>query len=75
MKPLVLVGVVLALVGLVLLAYPAFTTHQTKDVADVGPLHLQTNEEKTHFIPPILSGGILAIGVLLAAGGMVSRRN
>jgi len=73
MKPLVLLGVVLALIGLIALTYPSFTTNQTKDVAKVGPLHLQENEQQEHFVPPLLSGGVLALGVLLVAGGLLRR--
>ena len=73
MKPLIPLGAVLAIVGLILLAYPFFTTQQTKDVADIGPLHVQENQQQTHMIPPILSGGVLAIGVVLLAGGLMKR--
>jgi hypothetical protein len=71
MKSLIPLGAVLAIVGLILLAYPFFTTEQTKDVANVGPVHIQENEQQTHMIPPILSGGVLAIGVVLLAGGLM----
>jgi hypothetical protein len=73
MKSLIPFGAVLAIVGLILLTYPFFTTQQTKDVANVGPLHLQENEQQTHMVPPILSGGVLAIGVVLLAGGLMKR--
>jgi hypothetical protein len=71
MKQLIPLGAILAIVGLILLAYPFFTTTQTKDVANVGPIHVQENEQQTHMIPPILSGGILAIGVVMLAGGLM----
>ncbi len=71
MKSLIPLGAVLAIVGLILLAYPFFTTQQTKDVANVGSLHLQENQQQTHMVPPILSGGVLAIGVVLLAGGLM----
>jgi hypothetical protein len=71
MKSLIPLGAILAIVGLILLAYPFFTTQQTKDVADLGPVHVQENEQQTHMIPPILSGGILAVGVVLLAGGLM----
>jgi hypothetical protein len=71
MKSLIPLGAVLAIVGLILLAYPFFTTQQTKDVANIGPVHVQENEQQTHMIPPILSGGVLAIGVVLLAGGLM----
>jgi hypothetical protein len=71
MKQLIPLGAILAIVGLILLAYPFFTTTQTKDVANFGPIHVQENEQQTHMIPPILSGGILAIGVVMLAGGLM----
>ena len=71
MKSLIPLGAILSIVGLILLAYPFFTTQQTKDVADLGPVHVQENEQQTHMIPPILSGGILAVGVVLLAGGLM----
>ena len=71
MRSLVPIGAILAIVGFILLAYPYFTTEQTKEVAHVGPVHVQENEEQTHMIPPIASGGILAVGVVLLAGGLM----
>ncbi len=71
MKSLIPLGAVLAIVGLILLAYPFFTTQETKDVANIGPVHVQENEQQTHMIPPILSGGVLAVGVVLLAGGLM----
>jgi hypothetical protein len=73
MKQLIPLGAVIAIIGLILFAYPFFTTQQTKEVAHVGPLHVQENEQTTHMVPPILAGGILAIGVVLLAGGLMKR--
>jgi uncharacterized membrane protein YgdD (TMEM256/DUF423 family) len=73
MKQLVPLGAVVAIIGFLLLAYPFFTTQQTKEVAHVGPLHVQENEQQTHMIPPILAGGVLAVGVVLLAGGLMKR--
>jgi hypothetical protein len=73
MKQLIPLGAILAVIGLILLAYPFFTTQQTKEVAHVGPLHVDENEQQTHVVPPILSGGVLAVGVVLLAGGLVNR--
>ena len=71
MKQLIPLGAILAIIGLILLAYPFFTTQQTKEVAHVGPLHVDENEQQTHMVPPILSGGVLAVGVVLLAGGLM----
>ena len=72
MRPLVIIGLFLTIMGLVALAYPAFTTEQTKDVANVGPIHVQKNEEQTHVIPPLASGAVLALGVAMVAGGLLT---
>lgn len=69
MKGIVLVGAVVALLGLLGLAIPVFSTSQTKDVAKLGDLKIQTNEETSHVIPPMLAGGALVIGVLLIGVG------
>ena len=73
MKQMTIVGALLAVVGFIMLAYPFFTTQQTKDVANIGPLHVQENEQTTHVIPTVLSGGILAVGVVLLAGGLMKK--
>jgi hypothetical protein len=75
MKPLVVIGIVLALIGVVALTYPAFTTTETKNVANVGPVQINKNEEQTHVIPPIASGIVLALGIGLIAGGLLQRPN
>jgi hypothetical protein len=69
MKGIVLIGAVLALLGLVGLAIPVFTTTQTKDVAKLGDLKIQANEETSHVVPPILAGGALVIGLVLVGAG------
>jgi len=69
MKGIVLVGAVVALLGLVGLAIPVFSTSQTKDVAKIGDLKIQANEETTHVVPPMLAGGALVIGLVLVGVG------
>jgi len=73
MKGILLMGVVLAILGLVGLAMPVFSTTQTKDIAHVGDLHVQANETTPHTIPPIVSGGLLALGVVLIGAGVLNR--
>jgi len=71
---LILAGALLLLLGIAGLAIPVFTTAQTKDVAHVGDLKLQATEHDTHFIPPALSSGVLAVGVILIGAGFVRGR-
>ncbi len=71
---LVLVGAIIALLGLAGIAVPYFTTSQTKDVAKIGSLKIQANEDTGHTIPPLLSEGALALGIVLMGVGLVQRR-
>jgi hypothetical protein len=70
MKPLVMIGAILALLGLLALAAPEFTTNQTKNVATLGDLKIQANEQTSHAIPPMLSGAALIVGMVLLTGGL-----
>ena len=71
---IILLGAVLAIVGVALIAIPSFTTHETKEVARIGDLKLNATESKQYFIPPLLSGGVVLIGVVLIGAGVVRRR-
>jgi hypothetical protein len=71
---LVIGGAILALLGLVGLAIPVFTTQQTKEVARIGDLKLETKEDTSHVVPPIVSGGALVVGVILIGAGVYQRR-
>jgi hypothetical protein len=74
MKPMVIVGAILALLGALGLASPVFTTNETKNVATLGDLKIQANERTSHAIPPVLSGAALVVGLMLLAGGLYQRR-
>lgn len=68
------IGAILAVVGLIGLAVPYFTTQETKEVARIGDLKLQATEQKTYSIPPIVAGGALLVGIVLI-GASVTRRS
>jgi hypothetical protein len=74
MKGLTIAGAVLVVLGLLGFAIPIFTTQQTKDVARVGDLKLQTTESTSHVIPPFLSGGALVLGIVLIGVGYYQKR-
>ena len=71
---LLILGIVFVIVGLAALAIPQFTTRQTDQVAKICPLDVQATHDTTHFIPPLLSGGILVLGIVLVGAGVVQRR-
>jgi hypothetical protein len=74
MKPIVMMGAIIALLGLLALAQPVFTTNQTKNVATIGDLKIQANEQTSHAIPPILSGAALIVGLVMVAGGLYQKQ-
>jgi len=74
MNGLVMGGAALAALGVIGLAIPVFSTQETKEVAKIGDLKLQTTENTSHAIPPILSEGALALGIILIGAGLYVRR-
>ena len=74
MKPIVMIGAIVALLGLLALGQPMFTTNQTKNVATFGDLKIQANEQTSHEIPPILSGAALIVGLVMLAGGLYQKQ-
>ena len=73
MKPIVMIGAILALLGLIAIASPVFTSNETKNVVTLGDLKIQANEPTSHTIPPILSGAALLVGMVLVAGGLYQK--
>ena len=69
MKPIIMVGILLVVLGVLALAYQGFNyTHQEK-VLDVGPIHATTDKQDRVSIPPILGGLVLAGGIALLVVG------
>ena len=73
MSKLAIIGAILAIIGVVGLAVPYFTTRETQEVAHVGDLKVQTTNDKEHSIPPAAAGGVLAVGVVLLGAGLFRR--
>jgi drug/metabolite transporter (DMT)-like permease len=74
MKPTTWLGAVLAFLGILGLAIPVFTTSQTKDVAQLGDLKVQSTQQSTHVVPQALSAGALVLGVVLIGAGLYQKR-
>jgi hypothetical protein len=69
MKPVMLVGVILIVLGVVALAYRGITYTTQEEVAKIGPLEAKVEREKTIPLPPVLGGLALASGVVLVVLG------
>jgi hypothetical protein len=67
---LVIAGILVFLLGVAGLAIPVFTTQDTKNVAKLGDLKLQTTQTTSHAIPPLLSGGAVLLGIVLIGAGV-----
>ena len=74
MNGVMMSGVALAVLGLIGLAIPVFTTQETKEVAKIGDLKIQTTENESHVVPPIVAGGVLVLGIVLVGAGLYRRR-
>jgi hypothetical protein len=74
MKSIISLGALLALLGILGLATPVFTTSQTKDVVNLGDLKIQSTEHSTHVVPEALSAGALLLGVVLIGAGLYQKR-
>jgi hypothetical protein len=74
MKSIAWFGALLALLGLLGLVIPVFTTSQTKDVVKLGDVKIQSTEQSTHVVPQALSVGALVLGVILIGAGVYAKR-
>lgn len=73
MRPLVLIGVILIVLGVIALAYEGITYTTKRTVIDVGPLEVQAEEQERIPLPPILGAVSIAGGLVLVLAG--SRRS
>jgi len=64
MKPLVFVGVILIVLGIVALAVPTITFFTTERVADTGFFHIDVSKPHTIVLNPI-------VGIVAAVAGVV----
>jgi hypothetical protein len=72
MKPIIIVGIVLIILGVVMLAAEGITYTDREKVLDLGPVEATAEREKTIPISPIAGGAAVIAGVVLVISG--SRR-
>ena len=72
-KPAVVIGVILIVLGALALGYQGITYTSHKKVLDIGPVQATTSTRKTIPLPPVLGAIAVAGGTLLLVAGR--RRN
>jgi hypothetical protein len=69
MKSTTMLGIVLAVLGVLALVYQGFSYTRERNIIDIGPIHA-TAETREHVpLPPIFGGLALAAGVILLVVG------
>jgi hypothetical protein len=69
-KPTVLIGIVLIVLGVLILTYHGVTYTTRQKILQIGPLKATRKIEKTVPLPPILGGLALAGGIVLVILGV-----
>ncbi len=69
MKPTILIGILLIVLGGLALAYQGFNYTHRERVMDVGPMHVTREDHDRVSIPPILGGLALVGGIVLVLVG------
>jgi hypothetical protein len=72
MKPIVMAGVGLIVLGIIGLVYQGIGYTKRKDVLDVGPIHATKETHETIPIPSLLGGLALVGGIALLVVGAKS---
>ena len=73
MKPTLIAGIVLCLLGALALAYGGFSFTHRERVFDVGPFHATAEKRDSIPVPPILGVVALVAGVALVITNRRSR--
>jgi uncharacterized membrane protein HdeD (DUF308 family) len=69
MRPLVVIGLILVVLGIVALAVPSFTFFTTERVADIGFFKIDISRPHTVILNPIVGGAALVAGIVLVLMG------
>jgi hypothetical protein len=69
MKPTMLIGIALIVLGVIALTYHGITYTTHEKVLQIGPLEATKKTEKTIPLPPLLGGVALAAGIVLVIMG------
>ena len=65
MKPIIILGIVLIIVGVIALGYQGITYTTHEKVFQIGPIEATKKTEKTIPLSPVLGGVVLVVGIVL----------
>ncbi len=74
MKPTLLIGIVLIVLGVLILTYHGITITVHKKVIDIGPLEATFARRENIPLSPVVGGVMLAGGIVLVIVGTKKRR-
>ncbi len=69
MKPILLAGIVLVVLGALALAYQGINYTREKNVVDMGSMHITTETQDRIPLPPVVGGLALVGGIALLVVG------
>jgi hypothetical protein len=69
MKIITIVGIILIVLGAIGLIYGGITYTSSKDVVDLGAVHLEVDQQKHIPFSPIFGGIALGLGIILVVVG------
>jgi len=69
MNTLTLIGIILIVLGAVGLVYGGITYTSSKNVVDMGSIHLQVDQKKEIPLSPIAGAAAVVVGVVLVIVG------
>jgi hypothetical protein len=73
MKPTGIIGILLIVAGVIALAYGGYTSFTTKEnVAKLGPLEINKEEERRVPVGPIVGGVCIVGGIVMLVAGRKS---
>ena len=73
MRPLIMVGLILVILGILALAVPSLTYFTTERVVDGGFFKIDISRPHTIVFNPVVGGVALAVGGVLVLVGLRSR--
>jgi len=65
MKPGLIAGIVLIIIGAIALGYQGITYTTREKIIQVGPIEATKKTEKTIPLSPVLGGAAVAVGIIL----------